>query len=213
MRLNKWQLAFLIALLLASCAKKPVAQPPTPAPPAKQNLVVLLTDEDGKTGRIAVTSAATTIEINQQNYALRLPFPASPTPTPFLMDPAEIQRIWGNELAALPKPQVSFSLYFELNSVALSNESRLLFPQIVRAIDDRQSTDVSVIGHTDTTGDSTVNFTFGLNRAVTVRTQLEALGIKRDILYVSSHGDKDLLIPTPANTSEPRNRRVEVIVR
>lgn len=213
MNQTKWKLALLIAALLASCGRKRAVQLPTPGPIAKQNLVVLLADEDGKTGRIAVSGSGIAIEINQPNFALRLPVASSPPATPFPMDPAEIQRIWGNELAALPKAQISFSLYFELNAVALSNDSLLLLPQIVRAIEERKSTDVSVTGHTDTTGDSAINFTFGLNRANTVRTQLEALGIKREILFVSSHGDKDLLVSTPRNTSEPKNRRVEVIVR
>ncbi|MCX6611630.1 MAG: OmpA family protein [Acidobacteria bacterium] len=207
------QTAFLLAIFLASCAKRPVAQLPPAAPPPKQNLVVLLRDETGKTGRIEVSNAGTSVELNQENFAVRLGSPTSAPSQPFLMDQAEIQRIWGAELASLPAAELSFSLYFELNSVNLVAESLAILPQIVKAIADRKSTDVSVIGHTDTTGDSAVNFTFGLNRAAAIRARLEASGIDRSILFVSSHGDKDLLVPTPPNTNEARNRRVEVIVR
>ena len=37
--------------------------------------------------------------------------------------------------------------------------------------------------------------------------------LDRDLIEVRSHGETELLVPTPDNTDEPRNRRVEVKVR
>ncbi len=57
------------------------------------------------------------------------------------------------------------------------------------------------------------NVALGLKRAVTVRDLLVAAGLDPSTVEVTSHGEGDLLIQTPDETPEPRNRRVEITVR
>ena len=38
-------------------------------------------------------------------------------------------------------------------------------------------------------------------------------GLDASLMVVTSHGEADLLVPTPDETPEPRNRRVEIAVR
>ena len=52
-----------------------------------------------------------------------------------------------------------------------------------------------------------------LKRATTVRDLLVAAGFDGSTIEVTSHGEADLMIPTPDETPEPRNRRVEITVR
>lgn len=73
--------------------------------------------------------------------------------------------------------------------------------------------EVSVIGHTDTTGPAALNAALGLQRAMAIRDLLVEAGLAADLIDVVSHGEADLLVPTPDDTAEPRNRRVEVTVR
>jgi outer membrane protein OmpA-like peptidoglycan-associated protein len=42
---------------------------------------------------------------------------------------------------------------------------------------------------------------------------IQALGVDKSSIFTESHGATDLLVPTKENVAEPRNRRVEVIVR
>ncbi|MCF0020001.1 OmpA family protein, partial [Pseudomonas stutzeri] len=42
---------------------------------------------------------------------------------------------------------------------------------------------------------------------------LRARGLEAMELRVESHGERNLLVATPDATAEPRNRRVEVLVR
>jgi outer membrane protein OmpA-like peptidoglycan-associated protein len=72
---------------------------------------------------------------------------------------------------------------------------------------------VTIIGHTDTMGDASANLALGLKRAMSVRTLLLEAGIDQATIDVTSHGEVDLLIRTPNDTPEPRNRRVEIAVR
>jgi outer membrane protein OmpA-like peptidoglycan-associated protein len=73
--------------------------------------------------------------------------------------------------------------------------------------------EVTVIGHTDTTGSRASNYQLGLERAQAVRALLLEAGLDDSLIEVSSHGEADLLHSTPDNTSEPRNRRVEITIR
>ena len=57
------------------------------------------------------------------------------------------------------------------------------------------------------------NFALGLKRAMTVRNILVAAGLDRASIDATSDGELDLLVRTPDETPEPRNRRVVITVR
>ena len=64
-----------------------------------------------------------------------------------------------------------------------------------------------------TVGSNDINVRISTQRAFSVRDLLIAAGLRRDVIEVSSHGENNLLVKTPDNTPEPRNRRVEVTIR
>ena len=72
---------------------------------------------------------------------------------------------------------------------------------------------MSVIGHSDTVGKPDLNEALSLKRAQAVAELLKGRGLKVDALTVESHGERNLLVPTPDETPEPRNRRVEISIR
>ena len=73
--------------------------------------------------------------------------------------------------------------------------------------------EVAVVGHTDTMGNADTNVALGLKRATSVQRLLVTAGLDPAIIEVRSHGEVDLAVKTPNNTPEPRNRRVEIVVR
>lgn len=85
--------------------------------------------------------------------------------------------------------------------------------QILKEIRQRDSRDISINGHCDTTGDPETNMQISLARAEKVRSLLVQSGVKAEYLSVAYHGKGNLPVPTADNVPEPRNRRVEVIVR
>ena len=129
------------------------------------------------------------------------------------VDEAEIQRIFGAALAVVPEAPRHFNLYFELGSDTLTAESKALAAEVVSTVRARSAPDVTVIGHTDTTDTAANNAALGLRRAVLIRDLLVQAGLDGALVEVASHGESDLLVPTPDNTAEPKNRRVEVSVR
>jgi outer membrane protein OmpA-like peptidoglycan-associated protein len=78
---------------------------------------------------------------------------------------------------------------------------------------------IEIVGHADTTGKDPHNEELGQKRADRVREALEKKLAPREgdkpltlAWSVRSAGEKELLIPTPDETLEPRNRAVEVRV-
>jgi outer membrane protein OmpA-like peptidoglycan-associated protein len=199
--------------LTCACAPKK-AQAPAPPPPApKPSILVLLADPEGKPSSIVLTNAAGTQTISEPNQAIRVPQPDAPPSPPVAINRAEIQKVFGSVLDALPAVEAVFNLYFETERDVPLTEAQKQLPAILEAIRERRSTAITVIGHTDTTADPKYNYQLGLRRAQGVATFLRTHGVDSSSLMVSSHGDTDLAVKTARGVAESRNRRVEVIVR
>jgi outer membrane protein OmpA-like peptidoglycan-associated protein len=200
----------LAGVLLAACGAKPVAT--TPARPA-QALVALLPDADtGKTGRALVTSPEGTADLAAERDSTLATANRAPGPVATLSQ-TEVDRLFGDALAALPPPPGHFTLYFLFESDELTDESRALVQEILNAVRARTAPEVAIVGHTDTMGVPAKNVELGFKRAMMVRALLVEAGLDASLIEVTSHGEGDLLVRTADETPEPRNRRVEISVK
>jgi outer membrane protein OmpA-like peptidoglycan-associated protein len=180
---------------------------------AGQTLAVLLPDPgDGAVGRAVVSGNNASIELAAARESTSVALTQSPAPVT-VMSEADVKRIFGDALAALPPAPQHFMLYFRFESEELTDESHALMPQILQAVKDQPFPDVAVVGHTDTTGTRSGNFELGLRRARAIRARLVEAGVAAPVIDVSSHGEVDLLVKTADDVLEPRNRRVEITVR
>jgi outer membrane protein OmpA-like peptidoglycan-associated protein len=190
----------IVALLLAGCA-------------GQKSLVVLL-PEDGKvSGEVTVENAHGSQVLNQSWQAAEIPGADARPATPVMMGEMAVQGIFGEVLSAMPLPAVRYILYFSLDSAELMPESQLLLPEVLKAVNARKPAELSVVGHTDTTGSVEYNYRLGLLRARTVPELLMSLGAAPAIIETLSRGKSDLLVKTGDQTPEPRNRRAEVTIR
>ena len=179
----------------------------------RKTMVVLVPDLDGKTGAVVVSNDAGTVDLDTANQATTISGRQSAPKAPEPMTKEEIEAIFSRALAAQPKPPVHFILYFISDSNELQPESLESLPAILQTIQERDSVDISVIGHTDTVGSDEHNYKLARGRAEAVANYLVGRGVDQGHIRVSSHGERNPLIPTGDNVSEPRNRRVEVVVR
>ena len=194
-------LATVTASLLAGCA--------TPPPPQNLSYVTLLKSPDGTVGKVVVSGAKGEQVIDQERQAALLDGSQAPAP----VDDAKFQRDFGEAVAARPTLPEHFTLYFESGGAQLTAASLAQLPSIVERAAQRTTSDVSIIGHSDTVGKAELNEALSLKRAQAVAELIKAKGLKVDALVVESHGERNLLVPTPDETPEPRNRRVEVTIR
>jgi outer membrane protein OmpA-like peptidoglycan-associated protein len=180
---------------------------------ASRNLVVLLPDQDSSVGAIEVANARGSVTIAEPGETVgvasadRAPKATKP------MSEQKISRTFREALAAEPRRPEIFLLYYQRDSTRLTDGSTALIPQILEAIRERESLDISVIGHTDRIGDRKYNFILSRERARHVRDLLVEKGVDTELISVTSHGEDNPLIPTPDEVAEPKNRRVEVVVR
>lgn len=210
MRTHRTGLVLLVALLAVAnaCAKKPAVEPAIPA-----DLVVLTSDPDSTTvGRATVTAQGQTVDLTADREATRVPAGQAPT-SPTVMSADDIQQRFAPAFDARPPRPLEFLMYFETGSDTLTPASQAELARTVDVIRARPVPDVTVIGHTDTTGDARLNATLGLQRATLILNQLVAAGVPAGQIEATSHGEADLLVPTADNVAEARNRRVEITVR
>jgi outer membrane protein OmpA-like peptidoglycan-associated protein len=159
-----------------------------------------------------VTNQAGTVELGTARASTTVSPGVAPEP-PKEMSEEDVQRRFGAALAAQPPAAAHFTLYFEFDSDELTAESRKLVGDVQNAVKAYPAPQVTVIGHTDTSGSATANIGLGLRRANVVRMRLIEAGVDASAINVTSHGEATLLVPTADDVSEPKNRRVEISVR
>ncbi|MBL8380514.1 MAG: OmpA family protein [Burkholderiales bacterium] len=204
--------ASLAAALLAGCASPPPPAPPSPPPPPRYTDTVILLPEAG--GR----DTAVTMRQGDAVITLAQPFAGAQAgsgaaPRSFESSAAEVRDKFGAALAAQPPRPTSFTLYFVLGSDTLTEESRAVVERVFAEIAGRPVPDVVVVGHTDTVGSGASNDALSLTRAESIARELVRRGIAPANVRASGRGERELLVPTADNVAEPRNRRVEIIVR
>lgn len=194
------RLAALSALtLLGACA-------------AKDNLVVVIPEDNGHIGAVQVESGGSTTLLTGAYAALGAGSGGGHM-KPVAVASAEVGQIFGTALAAQPIPPKTYTLYFISDSDDLTPASTQAFEEVFGEIARRKAAELAVTGFTDTLGDPTYNDQLSLKRAKAVRELFVARGLKAEDIVAAGRGERDLLIPTPDQKSEPRNRRVEITVR
>jgi len=201
-------LAIAAISVAAACASKQMSGRVRPG----EALTVLLPDSDtGSTGDARVANSFGSVELADERDAAMAT--ANSKPVLVKLTAAEVQKIFGDALSALPPAPRRFTVYFRFESDALTDQSQALIPDILAAVKANAIQDVVVIGHTDTMGTQQANYGLGLKRAMMVRNLLVAAGLNRSSIDAISVGELDPLIKTPDETAEPRNRRVDIAVR
>jgi outer membrane protein OmpA-like peptidoglycan-associated protein len=191
--------ALVLATLLGACA--------TPQP---QGSVVLLPDAGGKPTAVTVTQGGQQVVLDRPYAGAQL---SSAGPKSFASGAQEVQAQFGAALAARPLPPAQFTLYFVEGRDEFTPESKKVIDEIFGEIARRPVPDVQVIGHTDAVGSNAVNDPLSRQRADVVRSGLVARGVPADRIVASGRGKREPAVPTADGVAEPRNRRVEILVR
>lgn len=180
---------------------------------SKKNFIVLSPSEDGSVGALQIDNPKGSSVLDEKGKAIYIADENSAPSVPTAISITETETVFQEALQVHPLMPESFMLYFQFNSNKLTNESRQKISEIHRKIKQRNSIDVSIIGHTDRTGDDAYNQQLSLKRAKAVYNILVADNIAGDDMTITYHGEGNPLVQTADNVAEPRNRRVEVVVR
>jgi outer membrane protein OmpA-like peptidoglycan-associated protein len=190
--------------LLAACA-------------SNHNLVVVVPEPDGHVGAVVVHAGKSTAVLDQA-YAAAAPAPRSVHRLKAgAVDAAKLKAMFGDALAALPAAPTSRTLFFENDSLTLTAQSEADLRALLDTIKTRKAVEIVVTGHTDTMGTDDYNDELSRERADAVKLTLlpilKQYGVDAGSVISVGRGKRELLIQTPDQTAEPRNRRAEITVR
>ena len=209
----KYGLALPFIIVGLACTPPKAVAPSQAVAPMPRNIFVLMPDPDGHVGRVTITNAGGSSTLNQANQGVEVAESKVAPSKPGAMTPEQIQLDFGAALAAEPAGSFICELHFQSGASALDPETIATLDQVVKEIRQRDSRDIIITGHTDTMGDSDFDMRLSRERARNIRDFLVAGGVQPEYMSVAYHGKGNLLIPTGDEVDEPRNRRVEVIVR
>lgn len=178
-----------------------------------KSMVVLLPDLDGNVGRVVVATDGGQQILSEANQSVQAKGRKTPPGEVRKLSADEIWSTFSDVLAAQPLPPVKFILYFVSNSNELTSQSRTVLPQIIQAIQERDPADIVISGHTDTVGSIGFNEKLSLDRARVIYDILVANGATPANITVAAYGKGHPLVETSDNVPEPRNRRVEVMIK
>jgi outer membrane protein OmpA-like peptidoglycan-associated protein len=111
-------------------------------------------------------------------------------------------------------PAVSLTVEFKTGSAELTPHATHVLDELGRALTSSELATYRfrVEGHTDTVGTPETNKTLSEKRAEAVAAYLETkFGVPAARLEAVGVGDAQPLVPTPPQTPEARNRRVQVV--
>lgn len=173
----------------------------------RDETVVLLPGPDGRVGQVIVQRGSQRTVLDEAYEASRSGGEA------IQLSETEVRREYGPLLAALPPRPVSYVLYFVTGQDELTDESKADMQRLLDELRSRPQSDILLIGHTDRVGKDASNDALSLQRAERVKTELLGLGIAPGRVSSAGRGEREPLVRTLDGAEEPRNRRVEVIVR
>lgn len=192
----------VLSVLVAGCA--------TPPPTPLREMVVVLPDADGKVGKVVVNPGPRELVLDSAYAAARTEGEKTRQDR---ANPEELRQVFGSTLAAQPQKPFTMVLHFIEGKDELTEDSRLIAGKVFAEIAKRPAPEVIIYGHTDTVGSDADNLTLSQRRANRVREDLVRLGVSAAGILAEGRGERELQVPTADNVAEPRNRRVEIVVR
>lgn len=186
-----------VAMAVAACA-------------APKETIVLLPNPAGQETAVTVTQGGRQVVLAQPYAGARVSRSGAEA---FPSNAQQVQAMYGPALAAQPLPPAQFTLFFVEGKDELTDDSKRIVDGIFAEIAKRPIPDVIVIGHTDTVGNDAANDTLSRQRADVVRAAFTARGLPADKVVAIGRGKRELAVPTADGVAEPRNRRVEILVR
>jgi outer membrane protein OmpA-like peptidoglycan-associated protein len=188
-------LALLLLITLGAC---------------RQALFVVLPNEDGTVGAITVDDGKTTATLDRPLAAAEVRGGAGAVAK---VEQSEISDIFAAAFSARPVLPRHFQFFFELGSDRLTAESAARYSTLSDDLKRRPVYEVEIVGHADSLGGEQYDQELSFVRALSIRDALLHDGFDMRAITVAGRGYQEPLVPTPPQTPEPRNRRVEITVR
>lgn len=114
----------------------------------------------------------------------------------------------GNQIKLVMPEHVTFAT----NSYVLSPQAQSSLSEAAQTLATYNDTRLTIVGHTDSTGNDAINNPLSINRAQAVANYLHQYGVAANRMSISGQGSRQPIASN--NTAEGRalNRRVEILI-
>ena len=105
-----------------------------------------------------------------------------------------------------------YFVFFDTDEATLTPNGAQVVADAAEEYQDTGAARIVVTGHTDTTASAAYNMELSQRRAETVANELIRRGVPATDIATLGRGEEELLVATADEVSEPRNRRVEILI-
>jgi outer membrane protein OmpA-like peptidoglycan-associated protein len=121
----------------------------------------------------------------------------------------DVSRTPDNQL----KVNIPSDVSFDIGSATIKPQMRSVLDPFAASLKDDPKAQLSIIGHTDSTGTEAVNNPLSIERAQSVRDYLAARGVSPARIQIAGRGEREPVADNSTEAGRAKNRRVEIFLR
>lgn len=110
------------------------------------------------------------------------------------------------------KLDIPSDISFAVGRADIQSNFRTILDTFASGLVTNSASNVTVIGHTDSTGSDAVNNPLSLNRAASVRDYLSSRGVASSRVAIDGRGSREPIAANDTAANKAKNRRVEIFV-
>ncbi len=110
------------------------------------------------------------------------------------------------------KLDIPSDISFAVGRADIQSNFRTILDTFATSLVNNPASNVTVIGHTDSTGSDAVNNPLSLNRAASVRDYLSSRGVASSRVAIDGRGSREPIMANDTAANKAKNRRVEIFV-
>lgn len=110
------------------------------------------------------------------------------------------------------KLEIPSDISFDVGRADINPNFRSILDTFAKGLVSNPSSNVTIIGHTDSSGSDAINNPLSLNRAASVRDYIVARGVATTRIAIDGRGSHEPLVANDTPANKAKNRRVEIFV-
>lgn len=121
----------------------------------------------------------------------------------------DVTRTADNQL----KLNIPSDVSFDTGSATIKPNMRSVLDTFAHSLQGDPNAQLTIVGHTDSTGSDAVNNPLSRERAQSVRDYLAARGVASARIHTEGHGEREPIADNSTDSGRAKNRRVEMFLR
>lgn len=110
------------------------------------------------------------------------------------------------------KLNIPSDISFDTGRSDIKSNLRPVLDQFAQGLSDQPNTEISIVGHTDSTGSDSINNPLSVNRAASARDYLATRGVDARRIQIDGRGSREPIADNGSDAGRAANRRIEIFL-